>query len=64
MLQTQVDIKKKRKNAFMSLSSVLQSCLLLPWLVVSMVELLTIAVPATIFFSLLGVYLYFKVNRS
>ena len=29
-----------------------------------MVELLTIAVPATIFFSLLGVYLYFKVNKS
>ena len=29
-----------------------------------MLELITIAVPATIFFSLLGVYLYFKVNKS
>ena len=33
---------------------------MLPWLVVSMLELLTIALPATVFFSLVGVYLYFK----
>ena len=33
---------------------------MLPWLVLAMVEILTIAVPATIFFSLVGVYLYFK----
>jgi len=36
------------------------SWLMLPWLVVSMLELLTIALPATVFFSLVGVYLYFK----
>lgn len=48
-------------NIFLMIGSCCKlSCLLLPWLVVSMVELLTIAVPATIFFSLLGVYLYFK----
>ena len=34
--------------------------MMLPWLVLAMVEILTIAVPATIFFSLVGVYLYFK----
>ena len=33
---------------------------MLPWLILAMVEILTIAVPATIFFSLVGVYLYFK----
>ena len=33
---------------------------MLPWLVLVMLELLTIALPATIFFSLVGVYLYFK----
>ena len=38
----------------------LYSCMMLPWLVLAMVEILTIAVPATIFFSLVGVYLYFK----
>ena len=37
------------------------SCLLLPWLVVSMVEVVVLAVPATIFCSLLGLYLYCKV---
>lgn len=36
------------------------SCLLLPWLVVSMVEVVVLAVPATIFCSLLGLYLYCK----
>ena len=36
------------------------SCLLLPWLVVSMLELVCVAIPATIFTSLLGVYMYFK----
>ena len=34
--------------------------MLLPWLIVSMLELVLIAVPAAIFFALLGVYLYFK----
>ena len=38
------------------------SCLLLPWLVVSMVEVVVLAVPATIFCSLLGLYLYCKVS--
>ena len=33
---------------------------MLPWLVLAMVELLTFALPATVFFSLVGVYLYFK----
>ena len=33
---------------------------MLPWLVLAMLELLTIALPATVFFSLVGVYLYFK----
>ena len=33
---------------------------MLPWLVMTMLELITVAIPATIFFSLLGVYLYFK----
>ena len=33
---------------------------MLPWLVLAMVEILTIAVPATIFFSLVGLYLYVK----
>ena len=36
------------------------SGLLLPWLVVSMLELICVAIPATIFTSLLGVYMYFK----
>ena len=36
------------------------SCLLLPWLVVSMLEFICVAIPATIFTSLLGVYMYFK----
>jgi len=48
-------------NIFLMIGSCCKlSCLLLPWLVVFMLELITIAVPATIFFSLLGVYLYFK----
>ena len=33
---------------------------MVPWLVLAMLEILTIALPATIFFSLVGVYLYFK----
>ena len=33
---------------------------MLPWLVLAMVELLTLALPAAVFFSLVGVYLYFK----
>ena len=63
MLQTQVDINL---NVIQGLFIILcfLSCLLLPWLVICMLELITIAVPATIFFSLLGVYLYFKVNKS
>merc|ERR1712198_269524 len=36
------------------------SCLLLPWLVVSMLEFVCVAIPAAIFLSLLGVYMYFK----
>jgi len=34
------------------------SCLLLPWLIVSMLKLIIIWVPVVIFFALLGVYLY------
>jgi len=48
-------------NIFLIIGSCCKlSCLLLPWLVMTMFELVTIAIPATIFFSLLGVYLYFK----
>jgi len=34
------------------------SCLLLPWLILSMLKLIIIWIPAVIFFALLGVYLY------
>merc|ERR1719244_2015704 len=34
------------------------SCMILPWLVLSMLKFILISIPAVIFFSLLGVYLY------
>ena len=40
------------------------SCLLLPWLILSMLKLIIIWIPTVIFFSLLGVYLYVQVNHN
>ena len=40
------------------------SCLLLPWLILSMLKLIIIWIPTVIFFSLLGVYLYVQVAKS
>jgi hypothetical protein len=40
------------------------SCLLLPWLILSMLKLIIIWIPTVIFFSLLGVYLYVQVAQS
>ena len=38
------------------------SLLLLPWLVVTMLELVVVGLPALIFCGLLSLYLYFKVK--
>ena len=45
-----------------ALYAVINSCLLLPWLIVSMLKLIIIWVPVVIFFALLGVYLYVQVQ--
>ena len=38
--------------------------LLLPWLVVTMLELVVVGLPALIFCGLLSLYLYFKVKSQ